>query len=549
MVVGLIGILKAGGAYVPMDTIYPKDRLDYMLESSQATVLLTQSSLLEYFAPSSARVVCIDRDWQAISAQSAENLSINVQPENVAYVIYTSGSTGKPKGVQIEHRALVNFMTSMRGEPGLARQDSLLAVTTLSFDIAGLEIYLPLLVGARLIIATQAATHDGLQLSSMIDELGVNTMQATPATYKLLIESGWQGVDGLKILCGGEALPHELANQLLDRCASLWNLFGPTETTIWSTLQQVNSMSGEVAIGHPIANTQCYVLDEQLRPTPSGVPGELYIGGAGLARGYMNDPDLSAEKFIANPFSTVPGERLYKTGDRVRHLSDGRLEFMSRIDLQVKVRGFRIELREIESSLSQHPAIKETVVGVMNDASGSNRLVAYYVAQGEGCTQDGLRRFLSQKLPEYMVPSAFIVMESLPLTPNGKINRKALRAPTGLRPDLETSFELPRNERERIIAGVWQQELQIEQVGIHDNFFDLGGNSLLLMRVHGKLQTAFNHDFSPIEMFRYPTVDSLAGYLDLDAGAKLPLEQNTDLIAERKEGKGRMKRRLAQRRR
>lgn len=403
LVIGLLGILKAGGAYVPLDPAYPQERLAFMIEDSQVPVLLTQQHLLERLPecqppisllyPSSpeeassfkAHVVCLDTDWETITTHCQENPKTSVTAENLAYTLYTSGSTGKPKGVQIEHRAVVNFLNSMSQEPGLTKQDVLLAVTTISFDIAVLELYLPMIMGARIVLVSREVASDAAQLSKTLDKSGATVMQATPATWQLLLRAGWEGNKQLKILCGGEPLTRELANQLLYRGASLWNMYGPTETAIWSAVYKVES-GNPVLIGRPIANTQIYLLDQNLRrkrdpikPVPIGVPGELHIGGVGLARGYLNRPGLTDEKFIRNPFSNESGARLYKTGDLARYLPDGNIEFIGRMDHQVKIRGFRIELGEVEAAISQYPAVRETVVIVREDLSGDKRLVAYIV--------------------------------------------------------------------------------------------------------------------------------------------------------------------------
>jgi amino acid adenylation domain-containing protein/thioester reductase-like protein len=379
MLIGLLGILKAGGAYVPLDPAFPLERLAFVLEDAQVSLLLTQKHLAESLPKHQARVIYLDTEWELIAQQNKENPTSEVTPDNLAYAIYTSGSTGKPKGVQISHRAVVNFLNSMRLSPGLTEEDILLAVTTITFDIAALELFLPLAVGARVVITSREVASDGLQLSSMLLASGATVMQATPASWQLLLRAGWQGSKQLKILCGGEALPHELANQLLKKCASLWNLYGPTETTIWSTICQVDGNSSR-CIGRPIANTEVYLLNEQMQTVLVGVPGELYIGGAGLARGYLNRPELTAERFIPNPFSNELDARLYKTGDLARYLPDGNIEYIGRIDHQVKIRGFRIELGEIEAALSQHPNVQDAVVIAREDIPGDKRLVGYIVS-------------------------------------------------------------------------------------------------------------------------------------------------------------------------
>ena len=509
MLVGLLGILKVGAAYVPLDPMYPQERLAFMLEDAEVPVLLTQQHLLESLPVHGAEVVCLDTDWKAIARESEENLVGGATADNLAYVIYTSGSTGKPKGVQISHRALVNFLTSMRLQPGLASHDTLLAVTTLSFDIAGLELYLPLCVGARLVVASREVASDGVRLSERLSDATV--MQATPATWRLLLEAGWQGSERLKILCGGEALSRELANQLLERSAVLWNLYGPTETTIWSAAHKVEFNSGPVPIGRPIANTQFYLLDRHLQPVPIGVPGELYIGGAGLAQGYLHRPELTAERFIVNPFSAEAGARLYKTGDLARYLPSGEIEYLGRLDHQVKIRGFRIELGEVEAVLAGHKSVAENVVVTREDVPGEKRLVAYVISkQDEAPSVSELRSYLKERLPEYMVPSAFVQLEALPLTPNGKVDRRALPVPDQERPQLEKAFVAPRTATEEVVAGVWADVLRLEQVGVYDNFFDLGGHSLLATQVISRVRVALQVELSLHSLFEEPTVAGLA---------------------------------------
>ncbi|MFZ0748879.1 MAG: amino acid adenylation domain-containing protein, partial [Pyrinomonadaceae bacterium] len=380
MVVGLLGVMKAGAAYVPLDPLYPRPRLAYMLADAQVAVLLTQAELVSELPAGDLKVVCLEADWETISQESEESPGLLATAANLAYTIYTSGSTGQPKGVQISHRAVVNFLTSMREEPGITSADRLLSVTTLSFDIAALELYLPLVTGARLVIVSRETAVDGRELARRMQECQATMMQATPATWRLLLEAQWSGQEGLKILCGGEALSGKLAGRLLARGALLWNLYGPTETTIWSALKRVEKIErGIVEIGRPIANTQIYILDGQGQPAPVGVPGELYIGGDGLARGYLHRADLSAEKFVPHPFSSQAGKRLYRTGDRARYLADGEVEFLGRVDHQVKLRGHRIELGEIEAALARHPSVGEAIVVAREEADGDQRLVAYVV--------------------------------------------------------------------------------------------------------------------------------------------------------------------------
>ncbi|WP_231510392.1 non-ribosomal peptide synthetase family protein [Fischerella sp. PCC 9605] len=549
LLIGLLGILKAGGAYVPLDPAYPQERLGLILEDSQLSVLLTQKNLLEQLPKHQAQVVCIDVDEEIIAQHSKENPKTGVNPENLAYILYTSGSTGKPKGVQIEHCCVVNFLNSMRKQPGLTESDILLAVTTICFDIAGLELYLPLIVGAQIVLARREVTSHAEQLSKLLAESGATVMQATPATWRLLLAAGWQGNKQLKILCGGEALTPGLANQLQELVNSVWNMYGPTETTIWSAVYKVEPENNRVPIGRPIDNTQIYLVDphsEPLKPIPIGTPGELLIGGDGLARGYRNRPELNREKFIPNPFSNKPGERLYRTGDLARYLPDGKIEFIGRIDHQVKIRGFRIELGDIEAALSQHPGVREAVVVAREDNPGDRRLVAYLVtelnvegmverdnssaltltaSETQGLSLTHLRSFLQAKLPEYMIPSAFVLMDSLPLTPNGKVDRSSLPAPNQDRPVLNEAFVAPHTEVERQLAQIWTRVLGIETVGIHDNFFELGGNSLLLVQMLARVRETLQVELPLLNLLQAPTI---AGLVEAIQGRGNP----TDLYAE-----------------
>ena len=516
MMIGLLGILKAGCAYVPLDAEYPPERLSYMLEDAQASMLLTGRPLAGLFRRETIRVVELETLWPAIAGEVDENPGRLATADNLAYVIYTSGSTGRPKGVEISHSSVVNLLSSMRRLPGLGPEDTLLAVTTISFDIAALELFLPLTVGARLMIASREEARDGERLSQILSDSQITMMQATPATWRLLIEAGWRGIERLKILCGGEALPQKLAAALQERGASLWNMYGPTETTIWSTTDRVEGRSGgSIAIGKPIANTQIYLLDAHLRPVTVGMVGELYIGGDGLARGYHNRPEITAAKFIPHPFSGEPGMRLYRTGDLARYRQDGKIELLGRVDHQVKVRGYRIELGEIEAALCGHALVREAAVMVRERQAGDQRLVAYVVSNQEHpLASSELSAFLGRRLPEYMAPSGFVFLDSLPRYPNGKVNRGALPEQNDTRPQPQTPEALPQTRLELSIAGIWKEILRVGSVGLHENFFDLGGHSLLLAQVHRKLTEVTGKQFSLIEMFRYPTVAALAGYLN-----------------------------------
>ena len=532
MVISLLGILKAGGAYVPMDPTYPSERLQFILADTRAQVVITQEATAEFFGSTSAQAICLDSDWQNIAQESEDCPAVVVTSTHPAYVIHTSGSTGTPKGVQVPHRAVVNFLYTMAREPGLTAEDILLAVTTLSFDIAGLELFLPLTQGARVVIASRATAGNGEQLSQALQSSRATIMQATPTTWQTLLNVGWQGSPDLKILCGGEALSRELADQLLPRCASLWNLYGPTETTIWSSLYRVQADSRPVPIGRPIGNTQCYVLDEQMHIVPVGVVGELYISGDGLADGYLNQPQLTAEKFLPNPLAKKHGSRLYRTGDLVRNWPDGNLEYIGRNDHQVKVRGHRIELGEIECLLNQHPAIHQCVVIVREDIPGDQRITAYYIpSEGSAPTTSELYQFLHAHLPEYMLPSSFMLLEEFPLTPNGKINRKALLAPNQTRPDIEKAFVPPHDAVEEVIAGIMASVLNLEQVGIHDNFFDLGGHSLLATQLVSRIREIFGI-VTLRTFFQTPTVAGVAETLLKDPSQKPRVERSAEILLQ-----------------
>jgi amino acid adenylation domain-containing protein/non-ribosomal peptide synthase protein (TIGR01720 family) len=512
MVVGLLGILKAGGAYVPLDPEYPRERLAYMIESSGLPVLVTQEALAAALPTGTARVLALDRAWPQIGLEDGSAFDGGAGPENLAYVIYTSGSTGRPKGVQIPHRAVVSFLLSMSKQPGLSAADVLFAVTTLSFDIAGLELYLPLVNGAKVVLVSRETAQAGEQLAAAVARAGTTVMQATPATWRLLLGAGWAGDPRLRALCGGEALPRDLAEQVLERTRELWNVYGPTEATIWSTLLRVEK-GGRISIGRPIDNTRIYLLTRQLQPVPVGVPGELHIGGAGLARGYCGQrgqPAMTAERFIPDPCSGRPGERLYKTGDLARWLPDGTLELLGRIDHQVKVRGFRIELGEIEAALAQHPALRQAAAIVREDTPGTRRIVAYLVPLQETAPPAAdLRAFLKEKLPEYMIPALFVPLAALPLTPNGKVDRRALPAPDKSLLASTREHVAPRDAKEEALAAIWAEVLGLDKVGALDDFFELGGDSLLVIKVVSKANKA-GLGITTKQLFQNRTVGELA---------------------------------------
>ncbi len=512
MVVGLLAILKAGGAYVPLDPDYPRDRLAYMIEDSRIALLLTQSHVRERLAVPDG-LATLDLDACDTSAELATAPAVAVHGEQIAYMIYTSGSTGRPKGVMVRHAALANFLMSTQRVPGLAASDRVVAVTSLSFDIAALELYLPLVTGACTILASRDTARDGRELARLLRESGATAMQSTPSTWRMLLDGGWRG-GALKGLCGGEALPPDLADALRDAGVTLWNLYGPTETTIWSSAQRVD---GPPSLGQPLAATRLRVLDANLDFAPIGAAGELYIGGAGVARGYWQRAALSAERFVPDPYSSC-GERLYRTGDLVRWNAHGALEYLGRIDHQVKVRGFRIELGEIDARLVAQPGVRESVTVALPGPAGT-QLVSYVTAQaGRALDPAALRTALGAALPDYMVPAAIVALAALPLTPNGKIDRRALPAP-----DVEpTGGAAPEGATEMAIAGIWRDVLGREQVGRQDSFFALGGHSLQLMQVAMRIEGEFGVRVALRTLFAQPVLASLAAEIDAARASAAP---------------------------
>lgn len=511
MMTGLLGIMKAGAAYVPLDPAYPAERLAFMLQDSGAHVLVTEAALLKSISATSAQLVCIDREWPQIAQESTQDLNTEVRPANLSYVIYTSGSTGRPKGVQLEHRNVANFLNSVRSLFRLSSSDIYLGVASMSFDASVMDFYLPLTAGAKLVIVDSDTPRDPPALAHVMRTSGVTAMHATPSVWRSLVETGWPGDQALTVFSGGEALPWELAKLLLPRCSKLWNLYGPTETAVYSAIHDVNGDDGTVLVGRPIQNTQIYVLDAQRQPVPIGVPGEICIAGAGVARGYFQRPDLTQEKFVTDPFR--PSQRMYCTGDLGRVRADGIIECLGRIDQQVKVRGFRIELGEIESVLLQCPGIRQAAVDLRQKATGDKRLIAYVVAENGSIRISEVRQSLSSKLPDYMLPSAFVIVDALPLSPNGKLNRNALPDPGDAPPARTDAFVAPSTPVQIAIAEIFSQVLEIQQVGLHDNFFELGGHSLLATRVVSRLRDRFQIEVTPRLLFEAPTVAGLAGRL------------------------------------
>jgi amino acid adenylation domain-containing protein len=513
MVTALLAILKCGAAYVPMDPAFPAERLRFMVEDAYMRVIISQYSIHLGLPTSNADILLIDQP----SSFPHVFVPMEFHPEDAAYVIFTSGSTGRPKGVRIPHRALMNFLHSMRREPGLALDDVLLSVTTLSFDISGLEIFLPLITGAETIIATREVMLDGQLLAAAITHNNVTVLQATPSTWRLLLEAEWSGKSDLKILVGGEAVPRDLVNRLVPLCKEIWNVYGPTETTIWSTISRLDCDENQVSIGRPIDNTQVYIVNSSMQPQPIGVAGELLIGGDGLASGYHNLPELTANRFVDSPFRR--GQKLYRTGDLARWTPDGSLECLGRMDHQVKVRGFRIELGEIETLMEIHPAVEQAVASVYDGklityfrvtAPMDSRSILQHSNSDEVHLASSLRNHLAAHLPEYMIPCAFVCLHQFPLTPNGKIDRKALPTPFkhGIAEDTH-EVVAATNETEATLLKIWKQVLGNENIGIQDDIFEIGCDSISISQITSRA-TRSGIIIHPAQVFEFRTVAALA---------------------------------------
>jgi amino acid adenylation domain-containing protein len=527
--VALLAVMRSGGFYVPLDPKYPRARLAYCARDAGCRLVLTSEDGAGAWEADGFTTLCLDRDGNAVDIVESPTVRLPVPlPEQLAYVIHTSGSTGMPKGVAVPHGALSNFLAAMGRRPGIKADDRLVSVTTSSFDIAGLEMYAPLVAGGIIVIADREDRRDPRRLAALMDAADATVMQATPATWRLLIDAGWTGRPGLRLLCGGEALPEALAARLTSCGAALWNMYGPTETTIWSSARLIEDAEQPVDLGPVIDNTRFHVLDASLDPVPPGVPGELYIAGRGVARGYVGRPDLTAERFLPDPWSLDPGARMYRTGDLVCW-ADGRLDFFGRLDDQVKIRGFRIELDEVRAALEALPGIAEAAVVTVPDASGGLSLVAFLrnadsVDPAFADFQADFRADLAERLPGYMVPQRFHRIGALPQTANGKVDRRrlvALALEAGMAAD---GGAAPRTDLECRIAGIWAEVLGRDLVGIDGNFFDLGGSSLALARMHGQVCTAIGLDFPLVDCLHYPTVRTLAQHLadTSQAGVGMP---------------------------
>ncbi|HEY8942988.1 MAG TPA: amino acid adenylation domain-containing protein, partial [Polyangiaceae bacterium] len=526
--IALLGTLKAGGAYVPLDPSHPATRNAVVMEDARPKVVITERALRGHGAiPAEAAVLCME-DLDSERAEPPPGSA--ACGENTAYVLFTSGSSGRPKGVAIPHSALVNFLMSMQQKPGLDASDHVLAITTVAFDIAALELFLPLVTGASLELVDSATASDPTLLSALVAERRPTVIQATPATWQMLLEIGWQGDPRLKALCGGEALPADLAIKLVERVGELWNMYGPTETTVWSSLDRIDRQRPlPVTIGRPIENTVIYVVNDAMKLAPIGVAGEICIGGAGVARGYYNNTELTRTRFVEDTISPRTGGRLYRTGDLGVWRADGRLECLGRVDFQVKIRGFRIELGEIESVLLGYSGVASAVVVAREDRPGDKHLAAYVVPRtGSNLDVRGLRAFVQERLPSYMVPAAYSLLSALPLTPNGKVDRKALP-----KPEMAATavHEPPKSDMEMRVAAIFEKLLGVTTVGRHDNFFELGGHSLLAAQLLVRLNRISKSPLGIGQIFQKPTVMELSK-LVLEGGTSddplvLPLNRVT----------------------
>jgi len=525
MVVGIYGIIKAGGAYVPLDPEYPSERVAFMLEDTQVPVLLTQDHLTANLPEHDAHVIRLDTEWGKVALEPADKPSGETKPNNLAYIIYTSGSTGKPKGVMNEHRGIVNRLFWMQDEYQLNEKDRVLQKTPFSFDVSVWEFFWPLQVGARLVVCRPGGHRDSDYLVSLITEQQITTLHFVPSMLQIFLEEkGVENCTSIKrVICSGEALPYELQKRFFERLnTELHNLYGPTEAAVDVTYWRCRNRSDRriVPIGFPVANTQMYILDDRLQPVPIDCTGELHIGGVQVARGYLNRSELTSEKFIPDPFSSQPGSRLYKTGDLSRYLSDGSIEYLGRTDFQVKIRGLRIELGEIESLLLKLNHISQCTVMLREDRAGDKRLVAYLVFEpGQDVAPTDLRKYLLEKLPDYMVPHHFVRLDAMPLSPNGKTDRRALPKPEVDR-STDESYIAPRNKTENVIAETWQDLLDVSNIGINDSFFDLGGHSLLVVKMLRRLKKSFTEDLTIVDLFQYPSIASLAEFLGKKNGGK-----------------------------
>jgi len=510
LLIAPLAILKAGGAYLPLDPDHPDHHIASLVESARLGVLIGRPDLAARLPEFSGKLVFLD--WDDLRRYPDANQPVPVSGSDLAYVIYTSGSTGQPKGVMISRRALNNLLWAVRDWFQFGPRDVLLALTTIAFDIAGVDVWLPLLAGARMLMVERETAMDPHLLQDTIHREGVTFVQGTPAIWKLLIDSGWQGKADLQAVCTGEAMPKDLPRKLLPKVGRLWNMYGPTETTIWSTGYQFSEPDDPILIGRPMANTQVYILDSQLAPTPIGVPGELYIGGDGLADGYLHQPELTAARFVADPFSETSGARLYRTGDLARYRSDGNIECLGRNDDQIKLRGYRIEPEEIRAAIMRHPSIRDAIAVLRTSAARDSRIFAYLISEaGDPPDAAELRGFLRDKVPEYMIPTSFVFLDSFPLNANGKIDRRALPQPKILSD--ESAGTEPVDPVEARLRDIYRSVLGLGVIGVDDDFFDLGGHSLTAAQLFREINACFNLDLPLATLFHAPTVRGLAALI------------------------------------
>ena len=517
MVIALLAIMRSGASYLPIDPGYPSDHVEFMLEDAAAHLILTSRRYESRFRGRNG-VLYMEDCLEKLPAYPKEDPDTKIEGSTLAYTLYTSGSTGRPKGVQVEHHSLFNLLTSMRVLLGVTPIDRLLAVTTICFDISGLELYLPLIVGAELVLTDSQTAKDARLLLDLLQTEKISIMQATPSTWKLMMDAGWDQPLPLKILCGGEAMTKALAEKLIRLGHKVWNLYGPTETTIWSTIKEINTVDTPITIGWPIANTQVYILDENGRPVSGDKTGEICIAGEGVARGYLNRPELNAERFIADPFAEARGAKMYRTGDLGAWLPNGQIQCFGRIDLQIKIRGFRIEPEEIETLLMKHAAVKDAVVTGKDD-----QLIAYIITKGPSAADPEIsspftreiKQWLRSRLPEYMLPEQLVILEQFPLTANGKVDRKALPDP----PHMGTGHKgpmPPQTAMERLVAQTWSTCLRQPEVGPDDDYFEMGGNSVTALRIMAYLEKETGKRFPLSILFKAPTIKKLAALFDAD---------------------------------
>ena len=524
LITSLLGILKAGGAYVPLDPTYPEERLRYILTDSNPHCIVTQHGLIQGLEDIACPRIYLDRDWAFCAPFSVQNILSSNTGLSMAYLIYTSGSTGQPKGVMVTHEAVINLLLTLQEHVGVDQTAVILAVTSLSFDISVFELLGPLIVGGRLVLTSREDVTDGVALIAALQSHGITVMQATPTTWHMLLQaSHTTPLGSLGIICGGEPMPTDLARRLQPWGSKILNAYGPTETTIWSTIFEVESPEDRIPIGWPLANTTVFLIDSVGELVPMCVAGEILIGGDGVARGYHRRPDLTAEKFMPDAFGTSPGERLYKTGDLARYRPDSSLDCLGRLDHQVKIRGFRIELGEIEAALIHHPAVHDAVVLCREDSPGSKQLVGYVVvADTRRPSTTDLVVWLKRTLPDYMLPSMFVLLETLTLTPNGKVDRRALPVPDPTHRARTAAYVPPRTPVEELVAEMWQDLLKVDHISVHDNFFALGGHSLLATQVIGRLRNMLELDLPLRTLFEHPTVAQLAKEIDMQLANNFP---------------------------